>query len=294
VVSRRIINMAAATFIVAAVALPFDAAAQGNGKGRPKGAKPSTTVTQPQQGVEAAPTVSYRQFGSWLDDASAPAPGEGRMGIGIGYWRVPGGSQTDVPMIDVGYGLTSRMQVSAAVPFYRTTFDGATARGLDDMYVSAKFTAIDASRNDAQFGMAVSPVLEVLSSGAPDGRLHFAVPVSFELRRQPYRVYGSAGYFSRGSLFTGAAIEWATPSSFVLTAAITQAYSTRDDPLSDQLGVGKQRMDAMAGLAYPLRDVAAAYVSVGRSLTSLDEGGTSLSIAGGISIRFAGSAAATP
>ena len=282
-VSRRSIRLTAATLIVAAVALPFDAAAQG--RGRPKGAK-TTTTTQQSSGT-TTPTVSFRQFGSWLDDASAPTPGEGRTGIGLGYWRVSGGSQVDVPMIDVGYGLTSRFQVSASVPFYRTTFEGTTVRGLDDMYMSAKFTAIDPAANDAQFGLAVSPVIEVLSAGAPDGRVHFALPVSFELRRQPYRVYGSAGYFTRGSLFSGAAIEWATASGFVVTSALTQSYSTKDDPLSDQLGVSRQRMDLNVGVGYPIAEVAAAYVSVGRSLTSIDQGGTSLGISGGVSIRFA-------
>jgi hypothetical protein len=292
--SRRIIRLTAATFIVAAVSLPIDASAQGNGRGRPKAPKNTNTNTQPLEGAPVTPTVSFRQFGSWLDDASGPTPGEGRMGIGIGHWRMPGSSQTNLPMIDVGYGLTSRWQASASVPFYRTTYEGTTYRGLDDMYLSAKFTALDPSQNDAQFGLAVSPVLEVLSSGAPDGRLHYALPVSFELRRAPYRVYGSAGYFSRGSIFTGAAFEWATASGWMLTSALTQSYSTKEDPLSDQLGVSKQRMDVTAGVAYPLADIAAAYVSVGRSLTSLDEGGTSLSIAGGISFRFAGPATSTP
>jgi hypothetical protein len=286
--------MTAATFVVAAVALPIDASAQGNGRGRPKGAKNQNVTTQPLQDAPVTPTVAFRQFGSWLDDASAPTPGEGRMGIGIGHWRMPGSSQTNLPMIDVGYGVTDRVQMSASVPFYRTTYEGTTYRGLDDMYLSAKFTAIDPSQNDAQFGIAVSPVLEVLSSGAPDGRLHYALPVSFEVRRAPYRVYGSAGYFSRGSVFTGAAFEWATTSGVMLTSALTQSYSTKEDPLSDQLGIGKQRMDVTAGVAYPLMDIAAAYVSVGRSLTSLDEGGTSLSIAAGISLRFAGRATATP
>ena len=290
-VNTRLMTMAAATFIVAAVTFPIDAAAQG--RGRPKAPKGSTTTSQ-QAGVPTTPTVSFRQFGSWLDDASPATPGEGRMGLGVGYWRMSSGTQTDIPMLDLGYGVTNRLQVSASVPFYRTTYEGTTSRGLDDMYLSAKFTALDPSQNDAQFGLAVSPVVEVLSSGAPDGRLHYAVPVSFEVRRQPYRVYGSAGYFSRGSVFTGAAIEWATSTGFMLTGALTQSYSTKEDPLSDQLGVGKQRMDVNAGVAYPLADIAAAYVSVGRSLTSLAEGGTSLSVAGGISFRFAGPATATP
>jgi hypothetical protein len=286
VVSRRILNATAATFIVAAVVVPTPAAAQG--KGRPKG-RPTTQ----QDPAAPSPTISFRQFGSWLDDASAATPGEARTGFGIGYWRMEGGSQVDAPMVDLGYGLTNRIQVSASVPFYRTTFAGTTSRGLDDMYLSGKYTAIDPASNDQQFGLAVSPVLEVLSSGAPDGRLHFAVPVSFELRRQPYRVYGSAGYFTRGSIFTGAAIEWGLPSGMVVTGALTQSYSTKDDPVSDALGVGRQRMDVNAGLGYPLGTMAVSYVSIGRSLTSLAEGGTSLSVAGGVAFRFA-SASATP
>jgi len=282
--------MTAATFVVAAVVFSSDAAAQG--RGRPK-TKPTTTQQQSGSTTPTTPAVSFRQFGSWLDDASAATAGEARTGFGIGYWRMSGGSQIDVPMIDMGYGLTERVQVSASVPFYRTTFDGATSRGLDDMYLSGKYTAIDPASNDSQFGLAVSPVLEVLSSGAPDGRLHFAVPVSFELRRQPYRVYGSAGYFSRGSVFGGAAIEWAMPSGMVFTGGLTHSYSTKEDLASDALGVGKQRADVTAGLGYPLGSMAVSYVSVGRSLTSLDEGGTSLSLAGGISFRFA-AAKATP
>lgn len=284
--SRSLFQMAAATLIVAAVAWPPQAAAQG--RGRPKGPRPQTTTTDSQAPSPVpVPAVSFRQFGSWLDDASAATPGEGRTGFGFGYWRVNGGNQIDLPMLDVGYGVTSRFQVSASVPFYRASFEGTTQRGLDDMYIGGKFTAIDPDGNDAQFGLAVSPVLEVLSAGAPDGRMHFAVPVSVELRRQPYRIYGSAGYFTRGALFSGAAIEWASAAGLVFTGAFTQSYSTKDDPLSDQLGIGKQRMDMNVGVAYPLTQSAVTYVSVGRSLTSLEEGGTSLGIAGGVSFRLA-------
>lgn len=289
-VRRGIITVTAATFIVAAVALPNHAAAQG--RGRPKTQRPTTQQTSGGT-TTPTPAVSFRQFGSWLDDASPATPGEARTGIGVGYWRMSGGSQIDVPMLDMGYGWTNRVQFSASVPFYRTTFDGTTTRGLDDMYLSAKYTAIDPGATDSPFGLAVSPVLEVLSSGAPDGRLHFAVPVSFEMRRQPYRLYGSAGYFSRGSVFTGAALEWAMPSGMVFTGALTHSYSLKEDLASDALGIGKQRADVNAGVGYPFGNVAVGYVSVGRSLTSLDEGGTSLSLAGGVAFRFA-SSSATP
>jgi hypothetical protein len=50
--------------------------------------------------------------------------------------------------------------------------------------------------------------------------------------------------------------------------------------------VGRQRLDAMASTAYPLGSLAVGYASVGRSLSSLEEGGTRLALTGGVSLRF--------
>jgi len=137
--------------------------------------------------------------------------------------------------------------------------------------------------------LAISPTMEVLSSDNTDGRIHFAVPVSVELRRQPFRMYGSAGIFTRGSFFSGAAVEWSARSGMALTGALTQSYSLKDDAVLDSMGIGRQRMDVSLGIAYPLGTSAATFVSVGRSLTSMEEGGTSLALSGGISLRFSAS-----
>ena len=74
--------------------------------------------------------------------------------------------------------------------------------------------------------------------------MHFAIPVSMELRRAPFRVCGSAGYFTRGSVFTGGALEWMSPSGMVFTG-VSQSYSLKGDPVLDQMMVGRQRLDAM-------------------------------------------------
>ena len=232
------------------------------------------------------PVAAFRQFGSWLDDASATTRGEGRTGIGIGYWRVNGGSQVNVPMLDIGYGVTDRIAASASVPFYRSSSGDDTSRGLDDIYLAGKVTLIDPSLTVSEFGVAVSPLIEVLSPGAADRRIHYALPISVELRRQPLRVFGSAGYFSRGSLFTAGAVEWSAAAGYVVTGAVTQSYSTGADTTLDALGVSRRRADITGSVAHPLGQLAAAYVSVGRSLTSVDEGGTALSLSGGISFRF--------
>jgi hypothetical protein len=128
--------------------------------------------------------------------------------------------------------------------------------------------------------------MEVLSAGNPDGRVHFAIPVNVELRRAPFRVYGSAGVFTRGSFFSGAALEWNMPMGTVVTGSLTQSYSLKDDAVLDSLGIGKQRMDVSLGVACPLGAMAATFVNVGRSLTSMEEGGTSLALSGGVSFRF--------
>jgi len=178
------------------------------------------------------------------------------------------------------------MQVGASLPFYRASYEGGSATGMDDVYLSAKYTLVDPTLTLSEFGLAISPTMEVLSAGSPDGRVHFAIPVSMELRRQPFRIYGSAGLFTRGSFFSGAALEWSSPVGMVLTGALTQSYSLKDDAVLDSMGIGSRRSDVSLGVAYPLGTMAATFVNVGRSLTSLEEGGTSLALSGGISFRF--------
>jgi hypothetical protein len=197
-----------------------------------------------------------------------------------------GMSQTNFPMVAAGIGVTDRMHVSASVPFYSVSYDGTTTRGLDDVYLSAKYTVVDPTLTLSEFGLAVSPVVEVLSAGMPGRRVHFAFPVSMEIRRLPFRVYGATGYFTRGSFFSGAALEWTSPGGVTLTSGLTQSYSMKDDVMLDSLSVGRHRMDVFGSVARPIGNTMGVSMNVGRSLSSLEEGGTSLAISGGVSFRF--------
>jgi hypothetical protein len=295
-VTHRSLPLTIASALVAMLVLPIGVHAQGNG--RPKAPKDKTTTPAPAP-IDGSVTTttptsapltsvySYRQFGTWLDDASAPIRGEGSTSIGMGYWRMADASQTNLPMLGGSFGVSDRLQVNASVPFYRVNYEGATTSGMDDVYVGAKYTLIDPTLTISEFGLAISPVMEILSAGVPDGRVHFAIPVTLELRRAPFRTYGSAGYFTRGSVFTGAALEWATPARVVVTGALTQSYSVKEDVVLDSLAVGRQRVDVTASAAYPLGNTAAAFMSVGRSLASPSGGGTKLALTGGVSFRVA-------
>jgi hypothetical protein len=135
--------------------------------------------------------------------------------------------------------------------------------------------------------------MEVLSAGSPDGRVHFALPVNEELRRQPFRMYGSAGYFTRGSVFTGGALEW-TGARMILTGSLTQSYSIKSDATLDGMGMGRQNVNVSGAVALPVTERMAAFVNVGRTLTPIEQGGTRLALSGGISLRFSAPVAATP
>jgi hypothetical protein len=262
---------------------------RGGGNGRPK---------QPAAAAAAgAPTISATtpivtavfptaQFGSWLDDASTPAAGSGYTGIGFGYWRGYGVSQIDVPVLSVSYGVTNRAQLGATVPFYRVSYAGTTARGLDDVYINGKVSVVDPAANDAGFGLAVGSVVEILSAGSPGmSRVQWALPVSLEVRGDRLRGYGSAGYFSRGAVFTAAALEWTAGTGTSVTGSLARSISTVD---SATIGLspapGQTLTDVTLFLGHPVARAVSVYTGAGETFAA---DGRSFTFSGGVSVRFA-------
>jgi hypothetical protein len=261
------------------VALPQIAEAQG--RGRPKNPQAPTDSELTESGPIS--TSQFRQYGVWLDDATTRAKGGGGAGFGIGYWRGGGASLVDIPILDAQYAVTDRLQLGMSVPFYRSDYLGTTSRGVDDMYFSGKVVLIDPAIQDARFGIAVTPLLEVLSAGFFDDRVHWALPISAEFRATPVRVYGSTGYFSRGAVFGAGAVEWASPLGTSLTFGLTHSTPTSEDTT----GLTGGRSDFSVAIGHSLNDAASAYVGFGRTLSSPDDANkTSLAISGGISFSF--------
>jgi hypothetical protein len=111
------------------------------------------------------------------------------------------------------------------------------------------------------------------------------VPVNVEFRRLPFRVYGSAGYFTRGAVFTGGALEWTASNGVTLSGSLVNSYSVKD-PDSAVAALARNHADVSAGVASPIGSSDSVYASVGRSLTSVEQGGASLAVTGGIALRF--------
>jgi hypothetical protein len=281
--------IAAATIVVLST---MPAAAQGRGKGLGKqGVRPAGGSSTRGSGTAAgAPgLVGFRQFGSWLDDASLLASGSAWTAISFGHYRTPGGHQNSFPVVDAGIGLTRRAQFGVTVPYYAAHFaDGTSFGGLGDVVANLKFSLINPGSGGRAIGLAVTPIVEVVNDPAPGtGRFSFAAPVSVELRAPKYRLFGSSGYFSHGSVFGSGAVEAPVTDRLLVVAALTYSRSVKDNPAADALGLAKSRSDISAVAAYFLTPSIAAFGGTGRTMSGADGSGTSLMLTGGVSFTFA-------
>ena len=280
---------------LAALLLVFGAPsafAQGNSHGRgAKAPQPPTTSTQ-QSSSLVVPGNGVRHFGVWLDDASILPIGSGWTTFGIGYWRSTLGHQWDVPSLDAGFAPMPKLQLGISAPVSHATYlDGYTTRGLGDMYVSAKYGLINPESNKSKFGLAVSPVLEILSSApvgdtAGIGRVQWAIPVTAERRFDKFRVYGAGGYFSRGAIFASGALEVPVNQKVTVTGTLSHSRSLTDDPLSDAMGLSKTRLDLSGGIMYVMTSSAVMFASLGRTISQTDANASTLAVSGGVSFSL--------
>jgi hypothetical protein len=272
------------TVLSMAVAAPAQAQGHGNGHGGGK----SSTHSGPPASQQAPAGTGVRAFGVWLDDASVMTEGSGWVSLSIGHWRTPLFRQTDLPTIDGGYGLWRRVQVGASIPYYRASdgVGGAASAGLGDAYVNAKIQ-LRAAADSHTVGFAVIPVVELLGEAGPDGRrAHWALLGSIEIQRQHFRVYGTAGYFSRRALFASGAIDVPVSDRIGTFGSLTHSYSMRPDPVAVGMGLNQQRTDVAGGGTYALSSSATIFGSVGRTISRADATSATLAINAGFSVTF--------
>jgi hypothetical protein len=232
--------------------------------------------------------VRVRTLGGWLDDASALAPGETWLALSVTRWKMPIATGTDAPVVDASMGLSPRIQASITVPYFRVTDrDGGYFRGIGDVYLGTKIVLRDAATHT--FGMSVGPTLELLSTTSTTGtglnRVNWILPFNVERRFSIGRVYASTGYFTRGVFFTSGAFEYAASDRLVVSAAGTHAYATDDEAVSEQIGLGRRRIDVSGTAAYTVTPALVVFGSLGRTIWGLDDDSTRLLASIGLSIN---------
>lgn len=288
--SRR--SVATVGIVVVFALAASDALAQGNGnayghsKNRPGAAAQPSAAGSPELQTVGISTLS---FGSWLDDASVIPQGGGTMSVAFSYWRTPSYREVDVPVIDGGVGIAPRVQFNFNVPYYHAgDSDGTVVRGIGDMYVSTKIQLKDPSAGDHRIGFALTPLLEILTyAPRPDAsRVSWAIPASVELRRDRWRTFGSAGYFSRGALFASGALEVALTTRTAVTGTVSRSHSIRRDELSAELGLGQSRTDVSGALSFALNPAVSAFGAVARTISKQDANSSTLAVTGGVAFVF--------
>jgi hypothetical protein len=276
-------------FIAAALLTAAPAAAQGNSAGHGNAHQGGITA-----GAAAAATplpgsgTGTRTFGVWLDDASVAAPGGGWATLSIGYYKTDLFNEADVPVADAGIGFTRRVQAGFSVPVYNVMpVGGATLQGVGDVYLHGKIQLRDPEWSLDGIGYAIVPIVEVTRTPvAGESKVNWAVPVAMEMRFAGWRWYGSAGYFSRGSLFGSVAIERPVTSRLSLTGTFSDSFATRmlpDEPAS----LPRSRMDISGGASYAMGPSWIVFGSIGRTISTHEATSTNLAISGGVSLNLA-------
>lgn len=259
--------------------------APGQTKDKAKASTPSASASRASQSGLASPITatastsapaasanSFVYYGSWLDDASMVAPKEVWIGLATGYWRGNSNRQIDAPVVSAAVGITPRVQAGGSASFYHfRDAEGISENGFGSFSLYGKFLIADPLRAPNALGVAVTPLLEFSpGSEAPVG---WALPVNLETRRGDARIYGSAGYFSRGSVFASIAADIPVSSRVFINGTFGQSYA-RAGTHQTSLGVGASLgLTATSGL----------FVGLGHTLMPSDIGPGGVSLAGGMS-----------
>ena len=233
-------------------------------------ASPVTATTSTSAPAASANAVAY--FGSWLDDASIVAPREVWVGLSTGYWQGANNRQIDAPVVSAAVGITPRVHAGGSASFYHfRDAEGLSERGFGTFSLYGKVLIADPARAPGAIGVAVTPLLE-LSRGS-DSPVGWALPVNLEVDHGDVRLYGSAGYFSRGSVFGTVGADIPLTSRVFLNGTFGQSYA-RAGTHQTSLGIG-----ASVGLT-PGTGI---FVGLGHTHMPEVMGPGGLSIAGGVS-----------
>jgi hypothetical protein len=213
------------------------------------------------------------------------APGEAWGWVSTAYWRSDSLREVDAPAMGISVGVAPRTQIGVSLPYYFITDgSGFTSHGFGASYLTAKVALTQTQR----VNVAVSPTVEILSWTSPGiRRVNLVLPVSAEGYAGAVRLYGSTGYFSRGSVFGTGALEWPLGHGLTWTTSIAHSYSVVSDPAADELGMTRHRTDGSTGLYVTLRPTVVFFASVGRTFAPVNETSGRLSLSGGISINVA-------
>jgi hypothetical protein len=99
------------------------------------------------------------------------------------------------------------------------------------------------------------------------------MPVNLEVRHGDARVYGSAGYFSRGSIFASLAADFPVTSRIFINGTFGQSYAH----------AGTHQTSLGVGASLGLTSTSGLFIGLGQTFMPNEVGPGGVSLAGGIS-----------
>ncbi len=233
-------------------------------------ASPVTSTTANSAPASSANAVIY--YGSWLDDASVIEPGDLWVSMSTGYWKADENRQIDAPVVSAAVGINGRMQAGGSASFYHfRDSEGLSESGVGSIAMYGKFLLVDAASSSQGLGLAVTPLVEI--SPGSESEIGWAIPVNVEKRWSGLRVYGSTGYFSRGSMFATIGADMPVASRVSITGNFGQSYA-RGGTHQSSFGVGA---------FFTLSPRSGAFVGMGQTAVPRQISPGGMSLAGGVS-----------
>jgi len=234
-------------------------------------ASPATSVSSTSAPATSGSSALY--YGSWLDDASTMTPGSAWMGLSTAYWKSNTGRQLDAPVMMGAIGVSPRTQIGASLPIYHfRDAGGFSANGVGTISMYGKLMLVDPAGSSG-VGLAMTPLLQL--APASDQHLGWALPVNVEARMRRARIYGSTGYFSRGSVFATVAADVPAGRKASFTGNFGRSFAS-----------GSHETDLGAGLALFTSPTTSVFISLGRAFMSDPAAAGGMSLGGGVSLTL--------
>jgi len=228
-----------------------------------------------------------------LDDAEVIEPGGAEVSFAASRWSSDSGHETDIPSIFAAVGVAPRVQLAMSALHYTSAYtDGFESSGRGDLYFISKIAVV--SPREHPGGIAVSPLIEVLSDlslasqNAGASRVTWGLPITLQYTTVKVQVLGSAGYFSRGSLFGGAGVEVFVAPRVIAAASLLYSHATTTTALSEEYGLKRNRTDVTGGVDVLVSPVVTVFATFSRTIAGTDVSSTNELGTIGLSLRLAG------
>ncbi len=205
------------------------------------------------------------------DDPGTPGDGHWEINLGISTEKRPGSRLSELPLLDLNYGIGDRLQLKYEVPYLRLAEDGApTESGFGNSAFGVKWRFHDAGERG--LSVSVYPQVEFNTprtnsddKGLVEPGTVFVLPFQFERAVGPLTLIGQVGREFR-----------ADGDAWFYGISAGHSFTERMEVAVELAGGGSARLDrtsltANLGVAIDLSESTSVLFSIGRELHNHDE-----------------------